>query len=73
MTPEEQHIANDFEKGWSEDRIRQAKRSWGPGLLEILPAEMTEKIQRKAALDGTSDIEVIQKALHLYLSDDNVA
>ena len=67
MTPEEVAIADDFEKGWSEERLDAAGVRWGPGITEIFPHGLTKKIHERARHDGISDLELIQRAVPDYL------
>ena len=67
MTPEELAIADDFEKGWSEERLDAAGVRWGPGITEIFPHELTKQIHERACHDGISDIELILRAVTNYL------
>ncbi|MCP1388526.1 hypothetical protein M5J20_10100 [Corynebacterium sp. TA-R-1] len=73
MTPEEIAIAEDFESGWSEERLDHAEVSWGPGLLQVLSPDLANKIRERAEQDGTSDLEVIRLALTQYLAEGDVA
>lgn len=73
MTPEEIAIAEDFEFGWSEDRLDRAEMTWGPGLLHVLSPDLASKIRQRAEQDGTSDLEVIRLALTQYLAESDVA
>ena len=68
MTPEELAIADDFEKGWSEERLDAAEFSWGPGLVDVLPHVLAKKITEQAQKDGISDLQVIQTALFEYFN-----
>ena len=69
MTPEEMRTAQDFERGWSDERIRAAEVSWGPGLVEMLPAELAQRVQARAREEGTSDLSVIEAAIAHYLDN----
>ncbi|NMW65789.1 hypothetical protein [Mobiluncus mulieris] len=62
-----QQLADDFEAGWSEARLQHAKGSFGPGLVDFLPAFLYERLQAKAREQGKGDFEVIQDALKAYL------
>ena len=53
MTPEEKRAAADFERGWSDERIRAAEVSWGPGLVEMLPPALAQRVQARARAEGT--------------------
>lgn len=68
MTPEELAIADDFEKGWSDERLDAAGVRWGPGLVDALPHVLAKKIAEQAQRDGTSDLQVIQTALFEYFN-----
>ena len=72
VTPEEMRTAQDFERGWSDERIRAAEVSWGPGLVDMLPPALAERVQARARAEGTSDLSVIEAAISQYL-DDNAA
>lgn len=69
MTPEEIRTAEDFERGWSDERIRSAEVSWGPGLVDMLPPALAERVQARARKEGTSDLSVIEAALSQYLDN----
>ena len=69
MTPEEMRTAQDFERGWSDERIRAAEVSWGPGLVEMLPSELARRVQARAREEGTSDLSVIEAAIAHYLEN----
>lgn len=70
MTPEELQTARDFEEGWSEERIHKSEKTWGPGIADILPPDLAQKLRKRALIDGTSDLDIIQEALRNYLRDD---
>lgn len=70
MTPEEMQTARDFDEGWSEDRIRNAEKSWGPGLVDVLPPDLAAKVQNRASREGTTDLDVIRNAVRSYLAGD---
>lgn len=69
MTPEEERAAADFERGWSDERIRAAEVSWGPGLVEMLPPALAQRVQARARAEGTSDLSVIEAAISQYLDN----
>lgn len=69
VTPEEMRTAQDFERGWSDERIRAAEVSWGPGLVEMLPPELAQRVQARARQEGTSDLSVIEAAIAHYLDN----
>lgn len=67
VTPEEMRKAQDFERGWSDERIRAAEVSWGPGLVDMLPPALVERVQARAREEGTSDLSIIEAAIAHYL------
>jgi len=69
VTPEEMRTAQDFERGWSDERIRSAEVSWGPGLVEMLSPELAQRVQARARQEGTSDLSVIEAAIAHYLDN----
>lgn len=73
MNPRESEIAQDFEKGWSDERLNQAEVSWGPGLANALPHALAKRVEERAVREGKSDLEVIEAALNQYFSTSDVA
>ena len=69
VIPEEMRTAQDFGRGWSDERIRAAEVSWGPGLVEMLPPELAQRVQARAREEGTSDLSVIEAAIAHYLDN----
>ena len=69
LTPEEQAIADDFERGWSDERLAAARKEWGPGIRHIIPAYLAQKIADRATEEGTTDLQIITYALAAYLDD----
>ncbi|MDP9801039.1 hypothetical protein J2S49_001115 [Arcanobacterium wilhelmae] len=67
MTPEEWAIADDFEKGWSAERIEHAQRSWGPARIRtVLPKELAHQIAKLANEEDVDDLTIIERALSQY-------
>ena len=62
-----QRLADDFEAGWSDQRLERAQGAMGPGVIEFLPAYLHERLEERARQDGKNDLEVIQEALKAYL------
>lgn len=69
MTPEEQAIADDFERGWSDERIRAAHKEYGPGIRHMIPEEIMKKIREQADREGTRELDVINEALAAYFDN----
>lgn len=62
-----ERLGQDFETGWSEERIRRASGTPGPGVVDFMPAFLYKLVQEKAREEGKDDFEVIQDALKAYL------
>lgn len=73
MSHDEVATAEDFEKGWSDDRLDRAESSWGPGLTDALPQVLARKVEAMAAREGVSDLEIINMALAAYFDSEDVA
>lgn len=70
---EDRAIAEDFERGWSEERLNAAYNGWGPGLLNVLQGPLAEELSRQAKAEGKSDLELINEAVRSYLKGKQVA
>lgn len=73
MKSRDEAIADDFERGWSDERLDAAEFSWGPGIVEALPRSLSEKLAEQARRDGVSEMAVIRAALDSYLPGPSVA
>lgn len=73
MTPEELAVADDFEAGWSKDRLDNAEFNWGVGITDFLPHALSEKLAARAKEEGVSELALISSAVSMYLSADNAA
>lgn len=61
-------IAEDFETGWSDDRLDASQQTWGPALREVLPAELRAQLHRRAQDEGVTEIQIMADALKAYLA-----
>lgn len=61
-------IADEFENGWSEERLDAAKQSWGPALREALPDDIQVRLHERAQAEGLTEAQVIAEALKAYLA-----
>ena len=41
MSAHDEAIADDFERGWSSERIAASQRAWGPAVSDGLPVWLT--------------------------------
>lgn len=67
MTPEEEAIAQDFEQGWSRERIQKAKITYGPAPAPITSALLNERVEACARARGLDPLEGINDAVEAYL------
>ena len=71
MTSQEQAIADDFERGWSDERIKAATVTRGPyafmlDLAQSFPQKDLEALANRAQTKGTTQLNLIIKAVQKY-------
>ena len=73
MTQEEQAIAQDFEQGWSTERLTAAEFSWGPQawlyqLLDSLDAHTRRAFLTRLKTDGVALDALPETLIRRYLA-----
>lgn len=68
MSAHDEAIADDFERGWSSERIAAAQRAWGPAVSDGLPVWLNRQLAERAHAEGRSELGIIQEALTRYLA-----
>ncbi|MGW9550051.1 hypothetical protein ACWG8W_03260 [Citricoccus zhacaiensis] len=61
-------MADEFEAGWSEERLDAAKQSWGPALRDVLPDDVQARLHERAQAEGLTEVQLITEALKAYLA-----
>lgn len=67
MTPEEEALAQHFERGLTDEELSQATLRFGTGATELLPPRLAQLLHERAVKDGESQVEVMRKAVEAYL------
>lgn len=67
MTPEEQAIAEHFERGLSDADLSQATLRFGTATSELLSPRLSQLLHERALKDGESQLEIMRKAIEAYL------
>lgn len=67
MTPEEEALAEHFERGLSNTELNQAALRFGTGATELLSPRLAQLLHERAVKDGESQVDVIRKAVEAYL------
>lgn len=71
MTPEERAIAEDFEKGWSDERWNNATLVFSSEMVDWLPHSIMEKLTERARKEGVSEFKVMVSVLSEYFELDS--
>lgn len=72
-TDDDRAIAEDFEQGWSEERLKAARSGWGPGVIEVLPDNLVARLSAQAEAEGRSTLDLISEAVEKLLADRHAA
>ena len=67
-TDEDRAIAEDFERGWSEERLNAARSGWGPGVIEVLPDNLAARLSAQAEAEGRRTLDLIIEAVENLLA-----
>lgn len=69
MTEQEKAVDEDFELGWSPERIVNAEFSWGAGIVDVIPHGLAKKLAEQAQETGENELSIITKALFSYFEN----
>ena len=67
MNESELAIADHFERGLSQEELKNASFRFGSAVSELFPAYLTELLHQRAVKDGETQFEVMRKAMESYL------
>ncbi|MGV9189397.1 hypothetical protein ACTOVN_05515 [Arcanobacterium canis] len=60
-------LVNDFEAGWSDERLDRAQFTWEANAIQLLPAHLEKALRSRAEKEGTSELSVMREAIEAYL------